>query len=348
MLTMKGLLKNIYNIMIPNARCSLVILFAVCLYLIVQSQDTQFSQFYAAKFNIAPSFAGTTDGGRGTIVFRDQWPLLNSTYITYGFAIDYAFPKLGGGFGLFAMQDYSNGGGFLITHTGVQYSYAMTLNPVWQFLPGLQVNSVNGKINLDDIVFGSQLSFDGTDNHTTVKVESNDITIYEAAVSVLFNSDMAWFGAKIEHVPLSKKSFSGELYDKPIKFITFGGVCLKTFQGRLLNDLDYLYLSYLFKYQDKFKQLDLGLYWSNKTFELGLWYRGLPFFESPYGEYNNSALIFKAGMVFKNYRIGYSYDHSLSKIGTFTGGAHEVSTVVLFNQREKKKQRYRMVPSPKF
>ena len=33
--------------------------------------------------------------------------------------------------------------------------------------------------------------------------------------------------------------------------------------------------------------------WSNakNSFEVGLWYRGLPFFKNSYGEFNNSALI---------------------------------------------------------
>jgi len=317
------------------------------------SQDSQFSQYYAAKFNLAPSFAGTTEGGRITSIFRDQWPLLKSTFVTYGFALDYAFPE-SGGFGMFAMQDHSNGGGFVVTNVGVQYSYSLKfkypwLHQIWHFRPGFQVNCINKKINLKNIVFNSQLSFDGINNGNSVNIESSDINTYETAVSILFNSDITWLGACINHLPLLKNSFSGENYISPVKFVSYGGVCLKTIQGRFLYDMDYIYFSYLFKYQNNFKQLDIGGYWSNKSLTAGLWYRGLPFFKNNFGEFNNAALVLIAGMEFKNYSIGYSFDYPLSKIGLFSGGAHEISMVYLFNQGIKKeKKKYKMVPSPKF
>jgi len=313
------------------------------------SQDVQFSQYYSAKFNIAPSFAGTTEGGRFTLISRDQWPLIKNTFLTYGFALDYSISLLNGGLGIFAMQDYSNGGGYIVTNAGIQYSYALELNPVWQFHPGLQISGINKKIDMNKIVFGSQLSFDETNSNYPVNIESINITNFEAAVSVLFYSDILWSGMNVDHLPLTRKSFSGESSVIPVKFIAFGGVLLKTIQGRLLYDRDYFYFSYLFKYQNNFMQLDLGAYWTKKILELGLWYRGLPFIKNSFGKFNNSALIFKAGLVFDNYAIGYSYDYSLNKINSITGGAHEVSMVFLFNQEKKlKKKKHKMVPSPKF
>jgi len=318
------------------------------------SQDAQFSQYYAAKYRLAPSFAGTSDGGRCTSIFRDQWPMLNHTYITYGFALDYAFPELSGGFGLFAMQDHSNGGGYVVTNVGMQYSYSISfknpwLKQKWHFRPGFQFNTVNKKLDIDKIVFNSQLSFDGINNNIpNHNIESDNINIYETAISVLFDSDISWFGASVDHLSFSKESFSSENYAGPVKFTSFGGVCLKTIQGRLLYDKDYIYFSYLFKYQNHFKQLDIGGYWSNKSLTAGLWYRGLPFFKNNFGEYNNAALVLIIGLEFKYCNIGYSYDCSLNKIGTFTGGAQEISMVYLFNQGKKKKKKYKMVPSPRF
>ena len=328
---------------------SLIILLALLVQVNLLSQDVQFSQYYSAKFNIAPSFAGATEGGRLTLISRDQWPLLNSTFFTYGVAVDHSISSLNSGIGAFVMQDYSNGGGFIVTNGGVQYSYALELSPEWQFRPGLQINTINKRIDLNKIVFGSQLSFNETSDNIPVNIETDNITNIESAVSALFYSDGVWFGINADHLPLTRKTFSGENSAVPIKFITFGGVLLKTLQGKLMNDRDYIYLSYLFKYQNNIKQLDLGAYWTKKSFEVGLWYRGLPFFKNSYGEFNNSALIFKAGMVFDFYSIGYSFDYSLNKLNPYTGGAHEVSMVFLFNQEQKiKKKKHRMVTSPKF
>jgi type IX secretion system PorP/SprF family membrane protein len=223
------------------------------------------------------------------------------------------------------------------------------MNQKWQFRPGFQFNYINRKLDLNNIVFGSQLSFDGVNTGNAVNIESGNISIYETAISVLFNSDITWFGASIHHLPVLKNSFSGEDYVSPVKVVSYGGVCLKTIQGRFLYDNDYIYFSYLFKYQNNFKQLDIGGYWSNKSLTAGLWYRGLPFFKNNFGEFNNAALVLIVGMEFKHYSIGYSFDYSLSKIGSFTGGAHEISMVFLFNQGKKaEKKKYKMVPSPKF
>ncbi len=331
------------------AKYILLLIFTLFITLNLISQDAQFSQYYAAKFNIAPSFAGSTDGGRITSIFRDQWPMLKGTYVTYGFALDHSISKLNGGLGIFALQDYSNGGALVVTNIGVQYSYALKLNHSWQFRPGLQFSSIRKKLDLNNFVFNSQLSLDGTINNRFVNIESDDIRMYETAVSVLFNSNIAWFGVNVDHIPLSKRSFSDESDVTSVKFVSFGGVRLKTVQGRLLNDKDYFYFSYLFKYQYNFRQLDIGAYWSNGSMVLGLWYRGLPFIKNTFGKFNNTALIFKAGMEFKNYSIGYSFDYSLSKIGVFTGGAHEISMVFLFNQgKGSEKKKYKMVPSPTF
>ncbi len=347
-------LKNTDSQMKKFLKYVLLVCFIKFTTLNLKSQDFQFSQYYATKFNLAPSFAGATEGGRATSIFRDQWPLLKSTFITYGFAFDYAFPEQNGGLGVFAVQDHSNGGGIVVTDMGIQYSYAVNvknawLKQKWQFRPGFQLNTVNKKLFLDDIVFGSQLSFDELNRTSSLNIKTSNITIYEAAVSVLFNSDITWIGAAIDHIPFLKNSFTGEGYVSPVKLVSFGGVCLKTIQGRLLYDKDYIYFSYLFKYQNHFKQLDIGAYWSNKSLSAGIWYRGLPFFKNNFGQFNNSALVLITGIELKYYKIGYSYDHSLSKIGLFTGGAHEISMVYLFNQGKKiQKKKYKMVPSPKF
>lgn len=334
-----------------NIKYSLLLLSVLFTNVKIYAQDMEFSQYYTAKFNIAPSFAGTAEDGRITVISRDQWPLLKSAFLTYGFALDYSLSSLDGGLGAYAMQDYSNGGGYVITNAGIQYSYDTKLNPVWHFRPGLQINAVNKKIDLNKITFGSQLSFDGTSNNYPVNIASSNVTNLEAAVSCLFNSRVSWIGMNIDHIPLTRNSFSGENAVIPVKFISFGGILIKRLQGSQLYDQSYFYLSYLFKYQYKFKQLDLGCYWSKYGWELGVWYRGLPLIKNTYGQFTNSALVFKGGIKFNYLTIGYSFDYPLTSVGIATGGAHEVSMVYLFNQsntvKVKKKKRHKIFPYPR-
>jgi type IX secretion system PorP/SprF family membrane protein len=327
---------------------SLFLLSVLIMNLRILSQDVQFSQFYTAKFNIAPSFAGTAENGRLTVLSRDQWPLLKNTFLTVGFGIDYYLPSINGGIGVFALQDYSNGGGYVITNTGVQYSYDIELNERWQFRPGLQLSCTNKYIDLNKITFGSQLSFDGVNSDYPANIESDNFTNFETAASVLFFSDIVWIGMNADHIPLTRNTFTGVRGVFPVKYTSFGGILLKKIQGRLLYDRNYIYFSYLFKYQNKSKQIDLGCYWSRKGLELGVWYRGLPFIKNTYGKFNNSALVFKGGYEFNSYIFGYSYDLSLVKAGLIAGGAHEVSMVYFFDlTNELKKKKHKMVPGPR-
>ena len=314
------------------------------------AQDLEFSQYYTAKFNIAPSFAGTSEDGRLTLITRDQWPLLKNAFLTYGFAVDYSLSGMSSGLGAYATQDYSNGGGYVITNTGIQYSYAAKLSPKWQFRPGLQITAVNKRIDLNKLTFGSQLTIDGTTgNLYPVNIASGNVTNFEAAVSILFYSDATWIGINADHIPFTQNSFSGESAVIPVKFTSFGGILLKKIQGRLLYDRSYFYFSYLFKYQYQFKQLDLGCYWAKYGWEVGVWYRGLPFIRNNYGEFNNSALVFKGGIEFNYLTIGYSFDYPLTSIGIATGGAHEVSMVYLFNRNnDVKKKKRKAFPYPRF
>jgi hypothetical protein len=59
----------------------------------------------------------------------------------------------------------------------------------------------------------------------------------------------------------------------------------------------------------------------------GLWFR------HTFG--NSDAIIVLAGYEMKFFKIVYSYDLTVSKLGTNTGGAHEIS--LIFNFENKKK-----------
>ena len=71
----------------------LLVTFLVCTDLSLMAQDPQFSQFYSSPLYLGPSFAGTAGGGRIIANYRDQWPKLRSTYISYALSADYYIEK---------------------------------------------------------------------------------------------------------------------------------------------------------------------------------------------------------------------------------------------------------------
>ena len=52
------------------------------------AQDPAFSQFYANPLYLNPAFAGSDICPRMSLNFRDQWPGIGKTYVTYSASYD--------------------------------------------------------------------------------------------------------------------------------------------------------------------------------------------------------------------------------------------------------------------
>ena len=73
------------------------------------AQDPAFSQFYSNPLYLNPAFAGANNGGcpTATLNYRDQWPGIGRTYVTYSASYDQHVDALGGGLGVIVAQDKS-------------------------------------------------------------------------------------------------------------------------------------------------------------------------------------------------------------------------------------------------
>ena len=97
-----------------------------------------------------------------------------------------------------------------------------------------------------------------------------------------------------------------------------------------------------FMYQGQYKYLDLGAFYTRSPLQFGLWYRGIPIFvDNP----NIGAITLQLGYKINNITIGYSYDYTMSRLMTKTGGAHEVSFAIEL-KTDTRKRRMRMIPCP--
>ena len=105
-----------------------------------------------------------------------------------------------------------------------------------------------------------------------------------------------------------------------------------------------------YKSQGDFDQLDMGMYFELDALILGAWYRHLPFKSTELGKVNHDALAFIVGYQVMKYRIGYSYDVTVSQLSVgSTGGSHEISlTYEWANKKNKKLAKRRIIPCAKF
>ena len=73
-------------------------------------------------------------------------------------------------------------------------------------------------------------------------------------------------------------------------------------------------------------QLDVGAYYDMNLFTLGVWYRGLPVQAAADGSMDVDALSFVFGFGNRDFKMGYSYDITLNRLGVLgTAGSHEFS-----------------------
>lgn len=315
------------------------------------AQDPQFSQFYAATTYLCPSFAGSTDGTRATLNYRNQWPAISGAFVTTALSVDHYFPKVRSGVGIIFMNDKAGTGNLRNTNFGVQYAYNLSINRSWSVRPALQLMYSQRSIDFNKLIFGDQLSFNNIASSSIIETPTADkIGYIDFSTSALVFSEKIWAGIAFDHLLEPNQSLTGSTSKVPIKTSVFGGTKFYLKKSAGLYEEEYFNVTFIYKHQEKFDQLDLGGYWFKKPLLLGVWYRGIPLVKSYKPEYiNHDAFSLMAGIKYKQFVAGYSYDFTISRLRSSTGGSHEFSIIYEFNQDQHlvKKRKKVVIACPK-
>lgn len=302
-------------------------------------QDFHFTQFYANKLFLAPSFAGATEQNRIIFNYRNQWPAVNG-YVTYSASYDHSFSNFNSGLGVLVMRDLAGDGKLGPLYLGLHYSYDFPLTEYVHLRPGLSLSYLQWSVDFSKFTTSSQLdSSNPTENGLTGNESVGSI---DAATSALIYSKNWMFGGTLNHLLQPNKSFLGNNDKISMQYSFFGSVTLYRY-GRLLKPVDEtITFAYTFKGMSKNVQLDIGLYWAQIPLVFGLWYRGVPLLNSELGDSFSLLVGFKR----QHFSIGYSYDFTISGLVNKTAGAHEISLAYEFAKIKRKK--LHAVPCPEF
>jgi len=320
----------------------------ICLSHKVTGQDPQFSQFYAIPTSLGPSFAGSTGGGRVAMNIRDQWPTLQSEFITSAFSVDYNFITARSGLGLLLMRDQAGKGNLSLNCATLQYSYDVEILEKFHIRPGLQLSYSYRSIDYNKVVFGDQLSWYGTKSETVEDLlheKSNYVDFSTSALGFYKNS---WIGFTVDHLNTPNQTLAYGESKVPRKYSVYGGFRHEFYTTLKVRTHNYAYFAYLFRKQGKYSQMDVGVYWEHDPVFIGLWYRGLPLIRTYENYRNNDAIITVVGLKWDECRLGYSFDFTTSGLISDTGGAHEISFYWLFNQDQKVQRKKAVIPCPRF
>lgn len=316
----------------------------------LKAQDPQFSQFFSNPLYLGPSFAGLIEDTRLSANYRVQWPNLPRPYTTYAVAIDHNFSVFNSGGGIYLMSDVAGTGSLTSNMISLQYSYEFQINNFWYVRPGLDFKYGQRFLDFGELIWADQISANGIRSASSELPTFDHVGDIDMGTSVLIYSDRFWFGGSVDHLLKPNQSlYSYDGYNEtagyvPLKTTIYAGTKIIN-KGRLINPYDAsLQIATLYKKQDDFNQLDLGLYWYNKPLVLGLWYRGM--FKKD-EKISRDALILLTGFKLGWINIGYSYDFTVSRLIGSTHGAHEVSISYSFTTKVKPRK-MRSVPCPDF
>jgi type IX secretion system PorP/SprF family membrane protein len=314
-----------------NSRILFPILALLVIFFELSAQDPQFTQFYANPLYLNPAFAGTARCPRICMNYRNQWPMLSGRYETISFSADAHFDALAGGAGVLVTTDDQAHGTLKTTTASFMYAYQAVVNREFSLKFGLQMTYLQKALDVGSLQFGDMIDarrgFVWNTNETVPLASKKAM---DFSVGLLGYSKKYFFGAAAHHINRPDEGMLGTSR-LPVKFTGHGGVIISLEKG---NE-SYISPNILFQSQQKFSQLNLGLYYVKGPFVAGLWYR------------NQDAVIALVGLQNNNFKVGYSYDVTVSDLAGSTAGAHEISVQLQFECKTKRKK-YRTISCPSF
>jgi type IX secretion system PorP/SprF family membrane protein len=296
------------------------------------AQDPEFTQFYANPLYLNPAFAGSARCPRICLNYRNQWPNISGTYITYSASYDQHFDKLAGGLGLLVTNDKAGQGTLTTTNASALYSYQLNISREFSMKFGFQATYFQKSIDWSKLTFGDMIDerrgfvYD-TKELTALSKKSN----VDLSAGILGYSKRYFFGAAFHHLTQPDEGFIG-VSKLPMKITAHAGAVLPI--GDKGNEI-FISPNVLYQRQQDFQQLNLGLYVVRGAIVGGLWYR------------NQDSFIALIGFQQHFFKVGYSYDLTVSKLTNATAGSHEISFSLQFECRPKKKK-FRTVNCPSF
>ena len=131
----------------------MLMVFLMFMALSAVGQDPEFTQFYANPLYLNPAFAGSSRCPRVNINYRNQWPALTGTFVTYSASYDQHFEGLGGGLGLLVLNDKAGEGTLSTTNMSLIYSYQLNVTREFSIRTGMQGTFVQKKLDWDKLTF---------------------------------------------------------------------------------------------------------------------------------------------------------------------------------------------------
>lgn len=320
-----------------NITILFLMLFSVFLMENANAQDAQFTQFYANPLYLNPAFAGTARCPRFCLNYRNEWPGLNKTYITTSASYDQHIDAISGGLGLLVVQDRAGNGTLTTLDASLIYSYHLKVTREFSINFGLQGTYHQKTLDWTKLTFGDMIDrrrgfvYNTTENPGSYPNQTNRNV--DVSAGILGYSKRYFFGVAVNHITQPNEAFinTGAGSPLPLKLTVHVGANIPLAKG----GETYISPNILYQYQGQFQQLNIGMYFVKGSIVAGLWYR------------NQDAMIALIGFQTAHFKVGYSYDVTVSKLSNVSAGSHEISAQFQLACRPKHRK-FRTISCPSF
>jgi len=301
------------------------------------SQDLEFTQFYANPIYLNPAFAGSHGCPRFALLHRDQWTNISGSYISTSASYDQYLKSVSGGIGVIFTNDIqaktisTSSGSFI-------YSYHVNLNRKWTLMFGAKATWQQKYLAWDKLTFGDQIDpFKGFIYATGDKKRGGSRGFFDVSSGlVIFNKHFN-LGVAANHLSQPNESMIlGENSKLPMRFTVHASANISLQKGSKYSNSTVLMPSIIYSYQNGFYQMNVGTYVKYGNFNVGAWFR------------SRDAFILTMGINTGKFKIGYSYDVTVSRLNNgISGGAHEISLGLNLHCKSKP-QKFRTIACPSF
>lgn len=335
-------------------RLLLILTFTVLFGTVANAQDPQFSQFYANPVVLNPAFTGAADGPRVALNFRNQWPRIPNTFRTIAVAADAPFffgstsryPRHG--LGVSVIGDQAGAGVLQKIDATFNYSFLIPLGRDYDhnIRMGVAGGIQQASIDFFRLRFPDQFGPDGSIDPTSAELIANNLgdngsRIHEQInAGLLYYNKIFYAGVSAFNITQPNQEFIGTgtagESELPLRVQAYTGVDIPLNAQK--PDGPSISPAFMYRWQQPFSQIDLGMYVNLDPIVIGTWYRF------------DDAVIFLVGLRRGMFSFGYSYDYTISDLQNSTsGGAHEVSLVLEFEgPRRKGKKPSAKMSCPRF
>jgi type IX secretion system PorP/SprF family membrane protein len=307
------------------------------------AQDPQFSQFYAVPLYTNPALTGASGNIRFNAAYRDQYIGVSNNFKTTYASVDAHINKLGG-LGVSFLNDVAGDGRLTTNQASLSYSFYTQLSRKVRMRAAVQTTFVQKSYDFSRFRFGDQIDDRlGFVYPTQEPLGSQNRIFPNFGSGLVVYSETFFVGFAAHNLTEPNQSFyyensPNEEFKLPRRYTAHAGLNIPLTQERNEDQRVLLSPSILYMSQRNFNQLNLGMYVKKQALTAGLWFRQT--------SKNSDAAIVMLGLKLPKFRLGYSYDVTVSGARTATQGSHELSLAFEITPKKRPRSRVKMIACP--